>query len=216
MRSGILIAVALLGTPAALGQGLSPVPVVVVDGDAPSPVPLVLPEEGDDSVRSSALALETSVGLPAGATVAVAYRAFPWLRAKFGAAHNGVSGGVQGGLTVGWLTAPFTPTLSVEGGLFTEGDATGLARRVGVDVSTIAAAHQFGYEYGSAQAGLEFGWPQRFTFQVRAGLSYVGATLHQTQATIRTLSGDTQLTAGDVQVAAVIPSATLGCVAYLF
>ena len=113
------------------------------------------------------------------------------------------------------VTAPFTPTLTLDGGVFASGNATGLAQEVGVNLSSVPAARRFGYDYASAQIGLEFGWPNRVTFQVRGGLGYLHATLHDTEATLRHLSGDSQLTAGDISLGAVIPSATLGCVVYL-
>ncbi len=193
---------------------MSAVPVVELEPNQ-SPVPLILADEAESETDAKSWGLTTSIGVPSGVELSLIYRPVFWLRGSAGAAYNGVSGGGQAGAAVGYFSAPFTPTLSVEAGTFAEGSAVALGQRFGADLSSVPAARRVGYQYGSAQLGLEFGWPQRFTFRIGAGLSYAHATLHDTQATLRSLSGDTRVVAGDLTLNAVLPSLTLGCVAYL-
>ena len=106
------------------------------------------------------------------------FRPVALIRLHAGASHNAVSYGARGGITLVPLRTWLSPTLSLDYGMFSEGNANPVVQMVTGDGSfSSSVLERFGYRYANAHVGLEFG-RERATFYLHAGLSYVTGTLH--------------------------------------
>jgi hypothetical protein len=151
------------------------------------------------------------VGLPDGATASLVYRPVNAVRFHAGLGYNLVSPGVRAGLTLVPFKAWLNPTLTVDVGHFTDGDANPLARRISGDPTfSSAVLDRVGYDYANAHLGLEFGrkW---FTFYVHAGMSRVTGSVHELSA-VTSMSTVTFTTDPNVTVWSV--SARAGFIVY--
>jgi hypothetical protein len=207
---------ALAQEPAPEAPPASAVPLV----EAPpvSAVPLVeaLPEpaEGEPSERLPWLGAQLDLGVPAGVGLSAVLRPLPWLRLQGGPAYNTIAWGGRGGISLGWFPSTFTPTLTLEGGAFAEGDATSIASNFAkLGVLGSGVAKQFNYGFGSALVGVEVGSPN-FTFFARGGASYVGATLHGFQTALQASTGSASIVAQDPTLTAVLPSFEAGVMVF--
>jgi hypothetical protein len=182
------------------------------------------PEAGPEtsvtrSVRSSSprFGAMADVGVPDGASLSVVVRPLRALRAHAGLSHNMISLGQRVGVTWVPLSWWASPTLSLEYGRYSEGNANPLARAVmGDETFSSAILERVGYEYANAHVGLELGrkW---FTFYVHAGISRVTGTVHNISAeTMSESSGTTTVTfTQDPSIKLIGPSARIGFIVYL-
>lgn len=159
----------------------------------------------------------TDVGLPDGMTAAFVVRPIRALRAHAGVSHNMISLGGRVGLS--WVPLDWwaSPTLSMEYGHYTEGNANPLVRMAtGDNTFSSAVLDRIGYDYVNAHVGLELGrkW---FTFYVHAGMSHIEGTVRNLSSETMTGSeGTTTVTfSSDPDVRLWSVSARLGFVVYL-
>jgi hypothetical protein len=155
------------------------------------------------------LGVLVDAGFPDGAGLSVAYRPCQWLRFQAGAMNNIVATGIRAGVSVIPFYFWITPALTLEGGHFFPGDVTWVARRVlhRPDLSSPLLQH-IGYNFGSAQIGIELGSPRRVAFSIRAGISYLKTTAPNQEI------NDPALTAKDLRFDGLLPSAKLGLSIY--
>ena len=158
--------------------------------------------------------LQVDAGLPAGATAAVVFRPWSFLRLNAGIAHDALAFGYQGGVTLIPFHWGVTPTLSFEAGHFGDGDINSIVTIS--DPTLKLLTRQIGYDYVSADVGLEFGSQNRFVFYVRGGITKVSASVHNLQAAIQTTNPGLRVTAAEPDASAVIPAARLGFIFYMF
>ena len=169
--------------------------------------------------------LSLDVGVPDGATLALALRPRPSLRFDAGISYNGISYGARGGVTFAPLTALaphatpaswLTPTVSFDYGHFGDGDANPLARLVtGNPMFESPTLERVGYDYADAHVGLELGRTS-FVFYVHAGASRITGAVHDLDA-VGTGSGGkmSPITFGnDPTVTLTMLSARIGCIYY--
>jgi hypothetical protein len=158
------------------------------DDDARPHIQHTLGRTDSDHLRRYGISLD--LGVPDGATAALALRPIPVLRVDAGVSYNGVSTGERVGVTYAPLAAHhwITPTLSIDAGHYAEGDANPLVRLVtGNPAFSSPALDRVGYDYASAQAGVELG-RERATFYLRAGVTRVTGSVHNLGAAFS--SGD--------------------------
>lgn len=190
------------------------VPLVWVD----DPVPLVRADANADVPEErpspSHLGGEIAAGVPSGASAQVIVAPWRALRLQAGGAHDGIGPGVLGGITLAPFDAFFVPVLSVSAGRMFESDGTAQVRRY-VELSAVQAqvARRLGYDFVTAELGLELGLPGRFVVALHGGLAGVRGTLHDAGPALGLPAGQVQL--GDVNVRAVIPAARLGLVFFI-
>src|SRR5580704_2516390 len=167
---------------------------------------------------SPTLGVMTGIGLPDGATAALAWRPIRALRVEAGAAHNYVSPGVRGGITYIPFGTWATPTLGVGYGHFFERDANPAVRTISGD-STFDSPmlDRFGYDYADARVGLELG-RKHVTFFLHVGITRVTAQIHDVAAAVAGSTGASMvtITSTDPNVTLWAPSVDLGFVVYLF
>jgi hypothetical protein len=153
-----------------------------------------------------------------GTTASFVLRPIRPLRLDAGISYNGVSTGVRGGVTLVPFATWFTPTLSLDAGHYTDGDANPLARMItGNPMFSSPALDQVGYNYADAQAGLELG-RKRFTFYLRAGITRVTGDVHDLGAVFNgdmpTMTTGTVTFGVDPSLTITALSARLGFVLY--
>ena len=186
---------------------------LAVAGDAPAAVPLVRADDAQPvqlTASGPKFGAALDLGLPTGIQLAPFVRPLEWVQLDLALAHDGAAFGVGGGVTLGALESSLTPTLSLDGGHFFRGDLSGnLGSVTGLNLSKYTWAKQFDFDHLEAQAGVLFGWPSA-RFYVRAGISYLHATLHDFQASLQSATHDTTLTAADPTLTAIAPSARAG------
>jgi hypothetical protein len=122
------------------------------------------------------------VGVPDGAVASLIVRPFSWLRLQGGLGANGVSTCWRGGLTL----LPFRagPSLSLDYGRYSEGNANGLARKfVGSDFDGSPLLERVGYEFGNLHLGLDFG-SRRLVFFIHGGYSFVRGQVYNVQTAV--------------------------------
>lgn len=118
------------------------------------------------------LGVSTDVGVPDGAMASVVIRPLSFLRAHAGAGYNAISTGFRAGAT---FSLPFwlSPTASISYGVYPEGDANPLARRITGDSSMHdPMLEKVGYQFADGYVGLQFG-RRRVSFQIEAGYSRI-------------------------------------------
>ena len=99
---------------------------------------------------------------------------------------NGIGFAIRGGAT---LVNPFVLPLSLswEGGHYFEGDANRIVRLFSSDQPEVASLKRFSYDYMNLLVGLEVG-TRRFTFYLRAGLTWMSATVKDFQESVNDLA----------------------------
>jgi hypothetical protein len=116
-------------------------------------------------------------GVPDGTTASLVYRPWYWLRLHLGAGYNLVSPGVRGGLSIVPLRTWLSPSASVEGGHYFQGDANrAVGWLVGDPGLDNALLKSLGYSYVNVHGGLELGG-RRCAFYVHAGWSWIDLSL---------------------------------------
>jgi hypothetical protein len=190
-------------------------PLQATPQEGPEPTPAVAPTT-TESLGTGGLMLEA--GVPDGATASLVWRPLPWLRLHGGGGTNSASLGIRGGATL----VPFEvgPSLVLSGGRYFEGDATQAVNTIsGGATTTPAVLQHFGYDFVTAQAGVEFG-RDNFTLYLHAGVSWIHSTLHNVdglfvpqdpnQPALTTVN-----VTRDPTLSAIMPSLSVGMVAYI-
>jgi hypothetical protein len=188
--------------------------------------PPLLRAEGVEMISESGpsiphVALVFDAGAPDGAGASLAIRPWSWIRLNAGIVTNSVSPGLRAGATLIPFHFGISPTLTVEAGHFFDGDANRSIGFVLQDSSFYNATFtHVGYDFASGQLGIEVGPPDRWTFYLRLGLSYVHASpafaqaLEQASSKMPSALSAGQMASGQGWV--VIPSLKAGLTLYLF
>jgi hypothetical protein len=167
------------------------------------------------------IGLMADAGLPDGVNGSLVFRPVRWARAHIGGGYNLISSGVRGGVTL----APFGwgPSLTLEAGHYFDGNANGIAKQVaGASFKDSSLLERIGYDYGNAHLGLELGY-HRVTFYIHGGMSYIRGSVHnvdsfvQSQTSMSSGSSGTEVSVKqDPVIRAIVPSAKLGLIVYLW
>jgi hypothetical protein len=162
------------------------------------------------------LAVMVSIGAPDGFGIAVGARPLHWLRLHFGLLENMVSPGLYGGVTFIPLPYWISPTVSLEGGHFFEGNANALvgwfAHQSQLDLPLLRSV---GYDFATAHVGVELG-SRRCVFFLHGGASYVSGSLTHVQESLQPAAGSTTVVARAISVKVIGPSAKLGLAIYFY
>lgn len=161
--------------------------------------------------------LALDAGFPAGATASVVVRPWSFLRLNAGIAHDVIAFGYKAGVTLIPFHWGVVPTLSFELGHFADGDVNSIITVNDPVVKELVK--QIGYDYMSADLGLEFGSQNRFVFYVRGGLTKISSSARNLNAALAAgnVGGTATYTVGrDPSVNAVIPAARIGFIVYVF
>jgi hypothetical protein len=156
----------------------------------------------------------TDVGVPDGATASIVVRPLRQVRLNAGVGHNLVAPGVRGGVTVIPFGTWFAPTLAVDYGHFSEGNANPAIQMITGDPTFDSKQlERIGYDYIDAHAGIELGrkW---FTFYLHAGMSRISGTIHNLSSSPSDGSMTTVTFTRDPNVTLTTVSARLGIVFY--
>jgi len=158
--------------------------------------------------------LQVDAGVPSGGAAQLVVRPWKFLRLGGGAAYNMAGRGVKGSLTLLPFHWFLTPTLGIEAGRFFPADAS----RFVSDADTVA--HQllsrFGYDYLSADLGIEIGSENRFVFFLRAGLSEIVPSVGDASAALQAANPSLRITAAQPTLRARIPTARVGFLLYVY
>jgi hypothetical protein len=179
------------------------------------------PSAASASHASPHLGLMAGIGVPDGATAALAWRPVRALRVEAGVAHNYISPGLRAGLTYIPFRSWATPTLGIGYGHFFERNANPAVRQISGDASFDSPLlDRVGYDYEDARVGLELG-RKHVTFFLHAGITRVTARIHDLAAAANAnTSGDggsmVTVTSSDPKVTVWGPSVDLGVIVYLF
>lgn len=158
--------------------------------------------------------LQIDAGVPAGAAAAFVFRPWYLVRLNAGVAYDALAVGVKGGITLVPFHWGVVPTLGLEGGHFWQGDATKFGTASDPVVNTILKS--VGYDYLSADIGIEFGSQNRFVFYVRGGVTQLYPSTSNFQAALQAANVGKTIQASDPTLRARGPSARLGFILYLF
>jgi hypothetical protein len=187
---------------------------------AASPAPLTLSQPApaarvESSTRLKLLGLQLDAGAPDGGVVSLVVRPVKWVRADAGFAYNYLGMGARGGLTVVPFHWAIVPTLRVEAGRFFKSDVNEKLERFASDIPTYMkpALDSFGYDYASAQVGLEFGSQRSFVFFVRGGLAWLKADFGDANGIE---DGSTEVDVTGLSAHASGPTASLGFLFYVW
>jgi hypothetical protein len=171
--------------------------------------------EGD---RLPLFGLQLNGGLPDGGVASLVFRPFKPTRFDVGYAHNYLGQGIQGGLTLVPFHFPIVPTLRGEVGRFFRSNVNSKVARFVDDVPDYLepALSGFGYDYASAQLGLELGSHRSVVFFVRAGLAWV--RFHGASGTFTPDDGgsDVQVEVKNLRLRGSGPTANLGFIFYIW
>lgn len=217
IASGVAAQDKPLAPPPAGDVAVPAAPAPSTDPAAP-PAGAALAEPAPSSVfyDGTKFGFQIDAGAPAGASAALVYRPWSYLRLNAGVAYDAVAFGVKGGVTLIPFHWGVVPTLSLEAGHFAQGNVT--------DVVTITdpvakeLLTNVGFDYASADLGVEFGSQNRFVFYIRAGIAQVWAHVNNLNGALQKVNTGRNTTyhATDPKVDARVPSARIGFIFYLF
>lgn len=170
------------------------------------------------SPRLKLLGLQLDAGVPDGGVVSLVVRPLKWVRADAGFAYNYLSNGARGGLTLVPFHWAIVPTLRVEAGRFFKSDVNAKVARFASDIPTYMkpALDGFGYDYASAQLGLEFGSQRSFVFFVRGGLAWMKADFGDGRNLKDDSNPNTEIDVSGLSASASGPTASLGFLFYVW
>jgi hypothetical protein len=168
--------------------------------------------------RLKLLGLQLDGGVPDGGVVSLVVRPLKWVRADVGFAYNYLSAGARGGVTLVPFHWAVVPTLRLEGGRFFKSNVNDKVKKFADDVPAYLqpALDGFGYDYASAQLGLEFGSQRSFVFFVRAGLAWMRADFGDGRNLRDEDNPNTELDVSGLSVRASGPTASLGFLFYVW
>jgi hypothetical protein len=188
--------------------------VLAQDSDSSSPPPA---ESPSDSSRRIGLGVMLDVGAPDGIGFSAVVRPLPWLRFNTGLTTNTLSIGVRGGVSLVPFSTLFSPSLNADLGHYFDADFNQLIDKLGgIPLQASSPVGEVGYNYAGASLGLEIGRPERFSFSLRAGLSYGTLTLNDAERLLRDVTGDPTLTAQPLTIRFTSPSIKLGFLLYFY
>jgi hypothetical protein len=168
--------------------------------------------------RLRLLGVQLDAGVPDGGVVSLVVRPVKWVRADAGLAYNYLSLGARGGVTIVPFHWAIVPTLRLEGGRFFKADVNAKVRKYADDVPAYLqpALDGFGYDYASAQLGLEFGSQRGFVFFVRGGLAWIRADFGDGRNLRDDGSPNTEVDVSGLSIRASGPTASLGFLFYVW
>ena len=183
----------------------------------------VSPRTEEDEYTLTRLGLQLDAGAPGGAGVLLLFRPAWWVRLNAGLAYDVIGFGFRGGLTLAPGHFAVTPTLNLDAGHYFSGNANKFVTPSDPDPKVLAAEKSLlsnaTYTFASAQIGLEFGSQRRFAFYLRGGLAYVSATEAGADLTLianAKAGGNSTYTLGDAKFTAVLPTAGLGFLLFIY
>jgi hypothetical protein len=170
------------------------------------------------SQRLKLLGLQLDGGVPDGGVVSLVVRPLKWVRADAGFAYNYLSTGARGGITLVPFHWAVVPTLRLEAGRFFKSNVNGKVARFADDLPTYMkpALDAFGYDYASAQVGLEFGSQRSFVFFVRGGLAWLKADFGDGRNLRDGSNPNTEVDVTGLSARASGPTASLGFLFYVW
>ncbi|MCX5746293.1 MAG: hypothetical protein NT062_27765 [Proteobacteria bacterium] len=171
---------------------------------------------GDDVAQAEAtVGLTVDAGVPDGTNVAVVLRPIRPLRLHAGLGYNGIARGYRVGATLVPFASWCSPTLSLDVGRYTDGDANPLLRMASGDQTLdTAVLDRVGYRYANAHVGLEFG-RKRATFYIHGGVSRVTGRVHEVLASTDMSASTLSVTfTEDPTVTITAVSARVGLIVY--
>ncbi len=151
--------------------------------------------------------LQLDLGVPVGVALAAVAQPFDVLRLDAGFGYDLIAFGLKGGVTLAPFRWAVSPTLGVEAGHYFAGDASRFAS--GSSAATRILLSSVGYDYVSADVGLEVGPRSRYLFYLRAGIAQLFGSVKNVDAAFK------QATVADASASARLPAVRLGLV-YLF
>ena len=154
------------------------------------------------------------VGVPDGAIGSLVVRPWQWFRVYGGGGSNSVSNGWRGGFSL--LPFGAGPSLSLEYGHYSEGNANGLVRRMASgQFSDSPLLNKVGYDYANAHVGLDFGG-KNVIFFVHGGMSMVWAQLHGVNDAVGNSGSSTVVTVNqDPKIKVTGSSLKMGLIVFL-
>ncbi len=161
--------------------------------------------------------LALDAGFPDGFAASAVFR--PWLplRVEAGLTYNVLGFGLRAGASVAPFALRVAPILHLEVGHTFGADASGLAQRFGtLNATEVLLLRDVGYDYASAQLGVEIRASERTAFFARAGLVYFTTTVKNFQAAVRATSPGSTFIADDPTVRGTAPTASLGVMLFFF
>ena len=181
-------------------------------------VPDPAPALSAPAPRLKLLGVQLDAGVPGGGVASVVVRPIKWVRADAGFAYNYFSNGARGGITVVPFHWAVVPTLRLEAGRFFESDVSDKVESFGDELPTFVkpAFKKFGYDYASAQLGLEFGSQRHFVFFVRGGLTWLKADFGDGADVFDEDEPDTRFDVTGLSAKASGPTASLGFLFYVW
>jgi hypothetical protein len=205
--------------PPRLGAVLAGVLALVTGTEAPAETPASSAEAPAEAPRDTSnrvrLGLMLDVGAPDGVGFSAVVRPLPWLRLNAGLTTNTLSIGVRGGVSLIPLSTLVSPSLNADIGRYFDTDVNQLVDKLGgIPLRSNAPIDEVGYNYAGASVGLEIGRPERFSFFLRAGLSYGSLTIDDAERLLRDVTGDPTLTARPLTLRFSSPSLKLGFLLY--
>jgi hypothetical protein len=167
-----------------------------------------LPPAASAAEGHKLLGAQLSVGVPQGLALAAAVRPLPWLRAHGGLGY-GFGPGVQGGVTFLPWQGVVAPTLTLEAGHFFETDVSDDFEGEFPDAFD-PSLRKFGYDFYSAQLGVELGSQRGLAFFLRAGLAWLRSGLDGVDGYVDPGTPDTTIDVSEVKLRATVPTVNLG------
>jgi hypothetical protein len=149
-------------------------------------------------------------GVPDGASGALVYRPWGFLRLHAGVGSNSIGTGVRGGLSLMALGL----SANVDAGRYFPGNANPLASKITGDLMMdVPALRRVGYDYVNFHGGLEWGATGWGTFYIHGGMSRLRGVVHELGETIS--SNDVTVSfAHDPTVKVWVVSARVGIIIY--
>jgi len=171
------------------------------------------------SASSRSFGASLDVGVPDGIMLGLAARPWSWVRAQAAAGTNGIGPGIRGGVALR-LPTEISPSITVEAGQYFEGNANGLASKLGgSSYRGSPMADKIGYQFANLHLGVEFGNEHSMLF-LHGGVSYLHTQLHHVNDALQVNNGPSDASTviavnGDPRITAWVPSIKLGFLLYL-
>ncbi len=177
---------------------------------APAPDPRARPENGSPSRYG----LMFDGGVPGGFGVSALVRPLDFLRIGLGGTYMG-GAGVRASVDLVPFQWKVSPALSLEAGRVFDYDATWIGNNVlHLQPQYASAMRDIGYDYVTAQVGLEFGLAGRFVGFVRAGYGYITSSTSGFVQAVQASDPSHVWSGSDARVHVTMPVAKLGLMVF--